>query len=69
MPDTDIIKSLNEQLNDPTFKSSTRILILILLAMNKKLTFVVFFRRVGKGQFGESLDKDGSFWSDQSPLC
>ena len=30
------IKSLNEQLNDSTFKSSTRILILVLLAHGSK---------------------------------
>ncbi len=38
VPSADTIKSLNMQLSDPTFKSSARILILILLAMNKKLS-------------------------------
>jgi len=32
------VKSLNEQLSNPTLKSSTRILILILLAMHKRST-------------------------------
>ena len=59
MPSTDTIKSLNEQLNDPTFKSSTRILILILLAMNKKLTSVELrsFVGLGKGSLENHLTK------------
>ncbi len=59
LPSTDIIKSLNEQLNDPIFKSSTRILILILLAMNKKLTSVELrsFARLGKGSLENHLVK------------
>ena len=59
MPSTDIIKSLNEQLNDPTFKSSTRILILILLAMNKRLTSVELrsFVGLGKGSLENHLVK------------
>ena len=50
MPSADIIKSLNEQLNDPIVKSSTRILILILLAMNKRLTSVELRSLVGLGK-------------------
>ncbi len=59
IPPTDTIKSLNEQLNDPTFKSSTRILILILLAMNKKLTSVELrsFVGLGKGSLENHLAK------------
>ena len=59
MPSTDIIKSLNEQLNDPTFKSSTRILILILLAMNKKLSASELrsFVGLGKGSLENHLTK------------
>ncbi len=59
IPSTDTIKSLNEQLNDPTFKSSTRILILILLAMNKKLTSVELrsFVGLGKGSLENHLAK------------
>ena len=59
IPSTDTIKSLNEQLNDPIFKSSTRILILILLAMNKKLTSVELrsFVGLGKGSLENHLVK------------
>ncbi len=59
VPSVDTIKSLNEQLNDPTFKSSTRILILILLAMNKKLTSVELrsFVGLGKGSLENHLAK------------
>ena len=49
-PDRDTIKSLNEQLNDPSLKSSTRILILILLAMNKKLSASELRSLVGLGK-------------------
>jgi DNA-binding MarR family transcriptional regulator len=49
-PSADAIKSLNEQLSDPTFKSSTRILILILLAMNKKLSAAELRSLVGLGK-------------------
>jgi DNA-binding MarR family transcriptional regulator len=59
IPSRDTIKSLNEQLNDPTFKSSTRILILILLSMNKKLTSVELrsFVGLGKGSLENHLAK------------
>ena len=50
IPSEEAIKSLNEQLSDPTFKSSTRILILILLAMNKKLTASEIRSLVGLGK-------------------
>ncbi len=50
VPDADAIKSLNMQLSDPTFKSSTRILILILLAMNKKLSASELRSLVGLGK-------------------
>jgi DNA-binding MarR family transcriptional regulator len=58
-PNADAIKSLNEQLGDPIFKSSTRILILILLAMNKKLTAVELrsFVGLGKGSLENHLAK------------
>ena len=49
-PSADAIKSLNEQLSDPIFKSSTRILILILLAMNKKLSASELRSLVGLGK-------------------
>jgi DNA-binding MarR family transcriptional regulator len=56
---TDTIKSLNEQLSDPTFKSSTRILILILLAMNRKLSASELrsFVGIGKGSLENHLAK------------
>ena len=59
MPNGEAIKSLNEQLADPTFKSSTRILILILLAMNKKLnaTELRSFVGLGKGSLENHLAK------------
>jgi DNA-binding transcriptional ArsR family regulator len=44
------IKALNEQLSDPTFKSSARILILILLAMNKKMSASELRSLVGLGK-------------------
>ena len=50
IPSRDTIKSLNEQLNDPSLKSSTRILILILLAMNKKLSASELRSLVGLGK-------------------
>jgi DNA-binding MarR family transcriptional regulator len=50
VPSADAFKSLNEQLSDPTFKSSTRILILILLAMNKKLSAAELRSLVGLGK-------------------
>ena len=50
IPNTDAIKALNEQLSDPSLKSSTRILILILLAMNKKLSASQLRSLVGLGK-------------------
>jgi DNA-binding MarR family transcriptional regulator len=49
-PSEEAIKSLNEQLSDPGLKSSARILILILLAMNKKLTAPELRSLVGLGK-------------------
>ncbi len=59
IPNTDTIKSLNEQLSDPSLKSSTRILILILLAMNKKLSASELrsFVGLGKGSLENHLAK------------
>jgi len=50
VPTEDAIKSLNEQLSEPSLKSSTRILILILLAMNKKLSASELRSLVGLGK-------------------
>ncbi len=49
-PSADAIKSLNEQLSELSLKSSTRILILILLAMNKKLSASELRSLVGLGK-------------------
>lgn len=56
---SEMIKSLNEQLAEPCFKSSTRILILILLAMNKKLSAVKLRELIGlgKGSLENHLEK------------
>jgi DNA-binding MarR family transcriptional regulator len=53
------IKSLNEQLGEPCFKSSTRILILVMLAMNKKLSSVKLRSLIGlgKGSLENHLEK------------
>ena len=50
IPSADAIKALNQQLSDPSLKSSTRILILILLAMNKKLSASQLRSLVGLGK-------------------
>jgi DNA-binding transcriptional ArsR family regulator len=61
-PGSDAIKSLNELLSDPGLKSSTRILILILLAMNKKLSASELRSLVGlgKGSLENHLEKLGA---------
>jgi DNA-binding MarR family transcriptional regulator len=53
------IRSLNEQLGDPSLKSSTRILILILLTMNKKMSSVELraLTGLGKGSLENHLEK------------
>lgn len=53
------IKSLNEQLNDRTFKSSTRILILVLLAQTRKMSAVELrtLTGLGKGSLENHLNK------------
>ena len=58
-PSADNIKSLNEQLSEPSLKSSIRILILILLAMNKKLSASELrsFVGLGKGSLENHLTK------------
>ncbi len=52
-------KSLNEQLSDPTFKSSTRILILVLLAQTRKMSSVELrtLTGLGKGSLENHLSK------------
>jgi DNA-binding MarR family transcriptional regulator len=53
------IKSLNEQLGDPSLKSSTRILILILLTMNKRMSAAELRAAMGlgKGSLENHLEK------------
>jgi DNA-binding MarR family transcriptional regulator len=55
----DALKSLGEQLNDPCLKSSTRILILISLAINGKLGFsdLIQLTATGKGSLSNHLEK------------
>jgi Transcriptional regulators len=55
----EILQALGEQFNDPALKSSTRILILISLALNKKLRFVdlMLLTGMGKGSLSNHLDK------------
>ncbi len=57
------IKSLNEQLSNSTFKSSTRILILVLLAMARRLSSVELrtLTGLGKGSLENHLNKLESF--------
>ena len=59
IPSGEAIKSLSKQLGDPTFKSSARILILILLAMNKRLSASELrsFVGLGKGSLENHLAK------------
>jgi DNA-binding MarR family transcriptional regulator len=53
------LKSLREQLSDPCLKSSTRVLILISLAMNTRLGFIDLLRLtgMGKGSLSNHLEK------------
>jgi DNA-binding MarR family transcriptional regulator len=53
------IRSLSEQLGDPGLKSSTRVLILILLTMNRKMNSVELraLTGTGKGSLENHLEK------------
>jgi DNA-binding MarR family transcriptional regulator len=57
------IRSLNDQLSDSTFKSSTRILILVLLAQARKMSSVELrtLTGLGKGSLENHLIKLESF--------
>ena len=57
------VRSLNEQLSDSTFKSSTRILILVLLAMARRMSSVQLrtLTGLGKGSLENHLNKLESF--------
>lgn len=68
----DALKSLGEQLSDPTLKSSTRILILISLALNKKLGFIDLLNLTGtgKGSLSNHLEKleEGQYVKSSSKM-
>ncbi|MDG7002178.1 MAG: transcriptional regulator [Nitrososphaerota archaeon] len=53
------IRSLNEQLSDSTFKSSARILILVLLALSRRMSSVDLrmLTGLGKGSLENHLNK------------
>jgi len=53
------VRSLNEQLNDSTFKSSSRIMILVLLAMARRMSSVELrtLTGLGKGSLENHLNK------------
>jgi DNA-binding MarR family transcriptional regulator len=53
------IRSLNQQLSDPSLKSSTRILMLILLTMNKRMgsSELRALMGLGKGSLENHLEK------------
>lgn len=55
----DDLKTLGDLLSDPCLKSSTRILILISLALNKKLGFtdLLHLTGIGKGSLSNHLEK------------
>ena len=57
------IRSLNEQLNDSTFKSSSRIMILVLLALARTMSSVELrtLTGLGKGSLENHLNKLESF--------
>jgi predicted transcriptional regulator len=59
----DAIRSLNEQLSDSTFKSSSRILILVLLAQARRMSSVELrtLTGLGKGSLENHLNKLESF--------
>jgi DNA-binding MarR family transcriptional regulator len=59
-PETgDALRSLGTQLNDPSLRSTTRLLILFSLALNKKLGFMDLLKLTGtgKGSLSNHLEK------------
>lgn len=58
-PLPDALKDLGERFNDPALKSSTRILILISLGLNRKMSVVRILRLTGmeKGSISNHLKK------------
>jgi DNA-binding MarR family transcriptional regulator len=55
----DALRDLGEQLSDPSLKSSARVLILISLALNRKMSFVslLSLTGVGKGSLSNHLER------------
>jgi DNA-binding PadR family transcriptional regulator len=55
----EVVRSLNERLNDSTFKSSARILILVLLTLARKMSAVQLrtLTGLGKGSLENHLNK------------
>jgi DNA-binding MarR family transcriptional regulator len=53
------LSMLREQLNDPSLKSSARVLILVSLALNRKMTFMdlLTLTGTGKGSLSNHLEK------------
>jgi DNA-binding MarR family transcriptional regulator len=58
-PPLDALRDLGEQLSDPSLKSSARVLILISLALNRKMSFVslLSLTGVGKGSLSNHLER------------
>jgi DNA-binding MarR family transcriptional regulator len=58
-PPPEALKDLGEQFSDPALKSSTRILILISLALNRKMSILrlLSLTRTGKGSLSNHLEK------------
>ena len=56
---SDSLKSLADRLSDPALKSSARVVILISLSINKKLTFIELLELtgLGKGSLENHLDR------------
>ena len=58
-PPREALKDLGEQFSDPALKSSTRVLILISLALNTRMSVVrlLSLTRTGKGSLSNHLEK------------
>jgi len=58
-PTREALKDLGEQFSDPALKSSTRVLILISLALNTRMSVVrlLTLTRTGKGSLSNHLEK------------
>jgi DNA-binding transcriptional ArsR family regulator len=58
-PPREALKDLGEQFSDPALKSSTRVLILISLALNRRMSVVrlLSLTGTGKGSLSNHLEK------------